>query len=245
MVFVFVCLRMSKRGLLIAIEGTDSSGKATQTQLLFERLQRRGFVVELVNLPRYHEFFGSLVGRYLAGEFGSKEELPPEFVALLYALDRYHMRLDLERKLGLGVNFVFNRYKASNLAHQAAKYLKKTEQEQFVKWLKLVESRLPKENVTVFLNMSEEAAQKLMNGKDREQDYRQGQTKDQHESDIEYLQRTREIYKRLARKEKWIWIDCAFKEGKEWIVRSKEEISVELWKKLEKKIPVLRKNHGL
>ncbi len=235
---------MPKRGLLIALEGTDSSGKATQAQLLFERLQRRGFVVELASLPRYHEFFGSLVGKYLAGEFGSKEELPPEFASLLYTLDRYHMKNDLERKLGLGVSFVFNRYRASNLAHHGAKFLKKTGQENFVKWLKTVESRLPKENATVFLNMPEEAAQKLMNGKDRQQDYRQGKTKDQHESDVAYLARTREIFKRLARKEKWVWVDCAFKEGKEWVVRSKEEISVEVWKKLQKKIPILRKNLG-
>jgi dTMP kinase len=231
---------MPKRGLLVAIEGTDSSGKATQAQLLFERMQRKGFVVELVNLPRYHEFFGSLVGKYLAGEFGSKEELPPEFVALLYALDRYHLKNDLEKKLSLGINFVFNRYKASNLAHQAAKYFKKPEQELFIKWLRLTESRLPKENATVFLNMPEEAAQQLMNGKDRVESYRQGKTRDQHESDVEYLRRTREIYKRLARKEKWVWVDCAFKEGKEWVVRSKEEISLEIWKKLGKKIRGLK-----
>lgn len=236
---------MPKKGLLVAVEGTDSSGKATQARLLFERLQRRGFVVELASLPRYHEFFGSLVGKYLAGEFGSKEELPPEFVALLYALDRYHMRLDLERKLGLGVSFVFNRYRASNLAHQAAKYSKKPEQERFIKWLKIVESRLPKENATIFLNMPEAVAQKLMEGKDREQAYRRGKTKDQHESDVEYLRRTRDVYKRLAKKEQWIWIDAGFKEGKEWIVRSKEEVSAEIWKKLQKKVSAFRKKNIL
>ncbi len=233
---------MAKKGFLIAIEGTDSSGKATQAQLLVERLQRRGFVVELVSLPRYHEFFGGLVGKYLAGEFGPKEDLPPEFTALLYALDRYHLKNELERKLSVGVNFVFDRYKASNLAHQGAKYLKKTDQDEFVKWLKIAEGRLPKETAMVFLNMPEEAAQKLMNGKDRQKDYRNGKCKDQHESDIAYLARTRDIYRRLARKEKWVWIDCAFKDGKEWIVRSKEEISAELWQKIQKKIRALKKS---
>ncbi|MBU0636162.1 hypothetical protein KKE06_04005, partial [Candidatus Micrarchaeota archaeon] len=224
------------RGKLIAIEGTDSSGKATQAKLLVERLQRRGFAVELVNLPRYHEFFGGLVGRYLAGEFGSKEELPPEFAALLYSLDRYHLKKELEHKLDLGITFVFDRYTASNLAHQAAKYKNKKEQERFVKWINFVEGRLPKPSATIFFNLPEEAAQKLMNGKDRKEEYRKGKTKDIHEADIEYLKRTRIIYKRLARKQKWVWIDVAFKDGKEWVVRSKEEISEETWKKLVKKM---------
>lgn len=248
--FVFMCFCffvcqavfcMVKTGLLIAVEGTDSSGKATQAKLLVERLQRRGFVVELVSLPRYHEFFGSLVGKYLAGEFGSKEELPPEFVALLYSLDRYHAKNEWSKKLGLGITLVFDRYKASNLAHQAAKFLGKKEQDVFVQWLKVVEGRLPKESAMVFLNMPEAAAQKLMAGKDREKQYRQGQSKDQHESDVAYLRRTRDVYKRLARKEKWVWVDAAFLDGKDWVVRSKEEVSAEVWKKLQQKIPLLRK----
>ena len=240
-VFSCFCVRMAQKGFLIAVEGTDSSGKATQAKLLVERLQRRGFVVELVSLPRYHEFFGSLVGKYLAGEFGSKEELPPEFASLLYALDRYHAKKGWNQKLEMGISLVFDRYRASNLAHHAAKFETKKEQEGFVKWLKTVESRLPKENATVFLNMPEEAAQQLMRGKDREKNYRQGQEKDQHERDVPYLRRTRELYKKLAKKEKWAVVEAAFLDGKEWVVRSKEEVSEEVWNKLCKKIPAFKK----
>lgn len=231
---------MASRGKLFVFEGTDSSGKATQAHLLVERLQRRGHVVELVGFPRYHAFFGGLVGKYLAGEFGSKETLPPEFVALLYALDRYHFKHEIESKLRMGVTLVFDRYRASNLAHQSARYLNRNEQDSFIKWLKATEARLPNETALVFLNMPEEAAQKLMAGKDREKEYRKGRVKDQHEADIDYLRRTREVYKRLARKDKWVWIDAAFKEGKDWVVRSKEEVSLEIWKKLEKKVPSLK-----
>lgn len=231
---------MATRGKLFVFEGTDSSGKATQAQLLVERLQRRGHVVELVGFPRYHAFFGGLIGKYLAGEFGPKETLSPEFVALLYTLDRYHFKNEIESKLEMGITLVFDRYRASNLAHQAARYSNRNDQEAFIKWLKTTEGRLPTETALVFLNMPEEAAQKLMAGIDRQKDYRKGQTKDQHESDVEYLHRTREVYKRLARKDKWVWIDAAFKEGKDWVVRSKEEVSLEIWKKLEKKVPSLK-----
>lgn len=229
------------RGKVLVLEGTDGSGKATQAALLVEKLQARGIAVELVSFPRYSSPFGQLVGRYLSGEFGSKEELVPEFVALLYALDRYHAKHDLERKLEMGITLVLDRYKASNLAHQAAKFLKKPEQEKFISWLVSAEGRLPKEDATIFLNMPEEAAQKLMVGADRKKDYRQGQTKDLHECDMEYLRRTREVYKRLAKKQKWVWVDVAFLEKREWIVRSKQEISLEIWQKLCKKIPAFKK----
>lgn len=181
------------------------------------------------------------MGKYLAGEFGSKEELAPEFVSLLYALDRYHVKNELAHKLSLGITLVCDRYKASNLAHQAAKYLKKPDQEKFIKWLVAAESRLPKEDCVVFLNMPEEAAQKLMMGQDRKKEYRKGQDKDIHEADADYLARTREVYKRLAKKQKWVWVDVAFKEKREWIVRSKPEVAAEVWKKLSAKLPVLNK----
>ena len=42
-------------GKLIVFEGTDGSGKATQSKLLFERLQREGVDCRKLNFPRYGE----------------------------------------------------------------------------------------------------------------------------------------------------------------------------------------------
>ena len=42
-------------GTLIVFEGTDGSGKATQSQLLFERLQREGVDCRKLDFPRYGE----------------------------------------------------------------------------------------------------------------------------------------------------------------------------------------------
>ncbi|MBS3061251.1 MAG: hypothetical protein J4215_01565 [Candidatus Diapherotrites archaeon] len=229
-------------GRLIVFEGTDGSGKATQSKLLLDRLQRKGFVAEHSGFPRYTERFGRLVGQYLAGEFGTKEELSPEFVALLYALDRYDFKIELERRLNLGINVVCDRFSASNFAHQGGKYLSKPDQDGFIKWVKGVESRLPKPFKTIFLNLPPKASRSMLEGADRKQEYRKGKTKDVHESDEAYLNRTFEIYKRLAKEDSnWIWIDCAFLEDGEWVIRSKEEIGVEIWKKLE---PFLKKSDG-
>lgn len=40
-----------KRGYLILIEGLDRSGKSTQTQILFDKLQKSGHDVELLKFP--------------------------------------------------------------------------------------------------------------------------------------------------------------------------------------------------
>ena len=42
---------MSK-GRLLVIEGLDGSGKATQSRLLFERLEREGVDCRKLNFPR-------------------------------------------------------------------------------------------------------------------------------------------------------------------------------------------------
>ncbi len=44
---------MNKKGKLIVIEGTDGSGKATQSELLAKRLHKDGYSVELIDFPQY------------------------------------------------------------------------------------------------------------------------------------------------------------------------------------------------
>lgn len=219
------------KGKIIVLEGTDSSGKATQSQLLLGFLQKKGIDAELYSFPRYKEFFGSLVGKYLAGDFGSKESLPPEFCALLYSLDRYQIKKEIEEKLAEGKILVMDRYIFANIAHQAAKFSDAKEQENFLCWIECLESRMPEADAVVFLNMPTAAAQKLMLGKDREKAYRKGVQKDLHESDSDYLERTRRVYELLAKKNNWIVVDCA----ENGFVKTKEEIHMGIIEKLRQK----------
>jgi dTMP kinase len=221
------------KGKLFVIDGTDASGKATQSKLLADHLRGLQYRVELVSFPRYDSFFGSLVGKYLAGEFGPKESLPPEFCALLYSLDRYDFKPRLERFLGEGKLVICDRYSAANFAHQAAKFLDKKSQAAFLKWIKFVESRLPKPTATIFLDMPIKAAQQLMAGEDRQKDYRQGAAKDLHEADVAYLERTRSIFLLLAKTEKnWLHIKCASRKGASWGIKPREVIHKEIIKAL-------------
>ncbi|MEK7084876.1 MAG: thymidylate kinase, partial [Patescibacteria group bacterium] len=50
-----------KNGLFIMLEGTDGSGKTTQTELLVARLKQEGHRVESISFPQYGERSAAMV----------------------------------------------------------------------------------------------------------------------------------------------------------------------------------------
>ena len=54
-------------GKVIVIEGSDGSGKATQTKLLYEALTAQGKQVKMVSYPCYESDSSALVKMYLEG----------------------------------------------------------------------------------------------------------------------------------------------------------------------------------
>ena len=205
---------------LIAIEGCDSSGKGTQAKLLFERLKAGGKNPVLVSFPRYETFTGRLVKKYLSGDFGSLKEVKPEFSALLYTLDRYNALPFLNQGISQGKTLICDRYAASNIAHQAAKF-EGQERDDFIKWVSSAESRLPKPAATIFLDLPIETSISLMQSRQRE--------KDIHELDKAHLESTRLVFKKLAQAGGWITIDCSSLKG----IRPAKEIHEEIWQRLQ------------
>ena len=75
---------------LIVLEGSDGSGKATQTTRLYERLQNLGVDVMRVSFPNYESESSALIKMYLRGDFGgTAEEVNPYAAATFYAVDRF------------------------------------------------------------------------------------------------------------------------------------------------------------
>lgn len=56
------------QGRLIIIEGTDCSGKETQTKLLVEKLKKDGIKVARMSFPMYDTPTGRIVGACLLGK---------------------------------------------------------------------------------------------------------------------------------------------------------------------------------
>lgn len=187
----FPALVFYMKGKIIVVEGTDASGKHTQSKLLAEKLEKEGKEVAFFSFPRYETFFGKLVTKYLQGEFGSLKEVKPELASLLYSLDRYDALSKIEELLKQGKIIVCDRYTASNVAHQAAKF-QGSDREKFIEWVESIESRLPMPDLTIFLDLPVEISAKLMHSRKRE--------KDIHELDLDYLEATRQVYSELSKK---------------------------------------------
>ncbi len=220
------------KGKFIVIEGSDSSGKKTQANLLFEKLKNTGKDVELISFPTYQETkLGVFVSKYLKGEFGSKEEINPEIGSMFFTIDRYQFKDELRKKIEQGKIIVADRYTTSNI-FQAAK-AEGEERFEIWKWIKNMESRIPQPDFIIYLNLPPEISAELFEERDVKNKLLKKGEKDIHEKDIEYQEKVRQLCLEIAKKEdNWIIIDC-IKDGK---FRSREDIHEEIFEKIKSKL---------
>ncbi len=140
-----------RKGRFIAIEGIDRTGKETKAKLLVKRLQKAGRQTAYFDFPRYNKRSAAFIEDYLAGEFGEATTFNPRIASLFFALDRFAAAQDIKQALAAGKIAISNRFSASSLAHQAAKFRTLKEKKLFWKWLKDFEFNfldLPKPNIT-------------------------------------------------------------------------------------------------
>lgn len=206
---------------LIVFEGADASGKKTQAELLTAKLEKEGRKAVLLAFPSYDKPFGKMVASYLKGEFGPRENLSKKFVSLLYALDRYSRKEEIEGYLKKGFVVVLDRYTQANLAYQTAE-LHGKEREEMLEWIETVENELPKASAVVFLDVPPEQTAGMIENRENKI---KGVRKDIHEKDAQYAKKVYENYLRLAEGEKWVKIAC-LTDGR---IKAKEEIAEEVY----------------
>lgn len=212
-------------GKLIVIEGVDSSGKETQTKLLFEYLQNKGIDVKKVSFPDYESDFCMPVKGYLAGELGENPDDVNAYAASsFYAIDRY---ASYKKNWGSfyenGGVIVCDRYVTSNIVHQAMKI--KGDKTAFIEWLADYEYEklgLPRPDVVIFLDMPPVAAQFLM--KNRANKITGEAQKDIHENNTDYLTAAYNNAVDVAEKCGWKRVICA----EELSIRTIEDIHFQI-----------------
>mgnify|MGYP001610959131 CR=1 FL=1 len=100
-----------RRGKLIVIDGTDGSGKATQTELLIKHLKRDGHRVKVVDFPDYYSnFFGKFIGHCLSEQYYNFVKIHPKIASVLFAADRFESRDKIKKWLKGGNIVIANRY---------------------------------------------------------------------------------------------------------------------------------------
>lgn len=204
---------MAVSGKLIVIEGTDGSGKATQTDRLLQRLRQEGHGAVSVSFPQYEKsFFGDMIGRYLRGELGPATEISPYLASVLYAGDRWEARDQLRGWLAEARVVICNRYVSANLGHQAGKIGDPAERKRFAAWVARLEYEvfgLPRPDLTLLLHMPCEIGQRLVDEKSQRGYLREGR-RDAHESDLNHLHCAEEAFLEMAAADlTWVKIECA------------------------------------
>ncbi len=213
-------------GKLIVIEGVDASGKATQTQRLYERLAEEGKSLRQISFPDYDSDFSVPVKRYLAGDLGKNaDDVSPYGASLFYAIDRYaSYKRDWGKFYEEGGILIADRYVTSNLVHQAAKI--RGDKRPFMEWLHDLEYEklgLPKPDLVLFLDMPPACARRLM--QDRANKFTGEKQKDIHERDPEHLGKAYQNAMAIADLAGWQIVHCA--EGEN--IRKIDEIAEEIY----------------
>ncbi|MEG0068769.1 dTMP kinase [Cetobacterium sp.] len=220
-----------KRGKLIVIEGTDSSGKETQTKILFEKLNENKEIVKKIrkiSFPNYESPACEPVKMYLAGEFGTDaEKVNPYPVSTMYAIDRYaSYKKDWGKFYNEGGVIVTDRYTTSNMVHQASKIDDSKQKEDYLNWLEDLEyekMEIPRPDLIIFLNMPTEMAEELM--AKRKNKITGEDKKDIHEKNGEYLRKSHRNACEISDKYSWSEVKCV-ENGR---LKSIEEISEEVY----------------
>ena len=221
-----------EKGKVIVIEGTDCSGKETQSKLLEKRLKKDGIKCKLFSFPMYETPTGKIVG----GSYLGKPEIFESFfeegatnvdshvACLYYAADRKYNMKNIEKYLDEGYYVILDRYTTSNLAHQGSKIHDKDERFNMYQWIDKLEYwllKLPKPDITIFLHVPLENSLELRKNRNN---------LDEHEKSSDHLKNAEEAYIELSELYNWKRIECV-KNNK---LRTINDISEEIYEIIKK-----------
>ena len=208
---------------LIAIEGLDGSGKATQAKLLAKTLAQEGIAVREVSFPDYGSDSSALVKMYLSGQFGSDPQDVNAYAASsFFAVDRFaSFKRDWCRDYERGI-IIADRYTTSNAIHQCSK-LPRQQWEPFLEWLfdfEYGKLGIPSPDLVIYLSVDPMVSQQLMTRRYSGDESK----KDIHERDRGYLDRSQAAARFCADHLGWKTVECC----RDGAMRSIEDIHREI-----------------
>jgi len=247
--------RTEIRGKVILIEGTDGSGKRTQSDLLSGSLNGAGFPTQVLSIPNYSTPAGKIVGQCYLGKdlglaeaatelFGDPTKVDPRLASLFYAAERYGDMPEIRRILGGGTNLVLDRWTESNMGHQGGKIDDRVKREEMFRWISSLEYdllQLSRPDLKIFLHMPTEVAIAL---RERRGELT-GEKADGHERNYDHLRGAEEAYLHmLDLYPGWHTIQCA-PSGYMGSLKKPEEIAEEVYGLVVDNLPSLRNSRQL
>ena len=200
-----------KRAKLLVIEGTDGSGKETQSKKLVEYLKSKNIKVKCYSFPIYESASGKIVGGPYLGkkEIGdsyfeeTSARVDPLVSSMYYAADRrYNFLKDIESELYKNDIIILDRYVMSNMGHQAGKAKTVKDRNKILKFIETLEfdlCELPRPDKVIFLHMPFEATRELRKSRVA------GDGNENSESHLKHAEKT---YVAIAKMYNYHYINC-------------------------------------
>ncbi len=171
--------------MLITLYGINNIGKSTQAKKLVERLEREGKTVKYIKYPVYEiKPTGRFLNDFLRGggveqaaEAATEEELQ-----MWFALNRYQFEPTLKKWLAEGVIVVAEDYTGTGIAWGATKGVN-------LEWLEQLNKYLVREDLAI-----------LLDGERFKEAVEEGHV---HETNDEFMKRSREVHLMLGEKYGW------------------------------------------
>jgi dTMP kinase len=173
-------------GLLVALEGVDAVGKRTQSSLLSSWLRSNNVASESLSFPDYGTHIGQEIKGFLLGD----RTYSAEVRHMLYAVNRWEKKNEIESLRSRSDVLVVNRYSPSNLAYGIANGLK-------LDWLNNLEVGLPEADLVLVLD----APPSVLSS-------RKCSNKDKYELNISLQEKVRDTYLELAKEFGWTVISA-------------------------------------
>lgn len=226
---------------IFVIDGTDGSGKKTQTKLIRERLINEGYKLSSVPFPNYPSLSSGPVRMYLEGEISENaNDISAKAASTFYAVDRYiTYNKDMKKYYEDNETILLqDRYTSANIIHQGSKIISKygldsKRLDEFIEWninLEHNDLELPKPSLTFFMNVPIETVLKLI--ENRPDEITGNSKKDIHERDITHLENSLKSGLYAAKKLGWYVVDCI----KDGVLRSIEEINEEIYLEIKRNL---------
>lgn len=211
-------------GLLISFDGVDSSGKETQAGLLQERLEKEGYIVHKFETPDYSTPSGQELKLRLQGKLGNWEEISWQEKLGYFANNRMEHKQEVLEALEKGEVVIYDRYVPSSITFmsmEAGEYVRAE-----VERVEYEQNSMPKENLSVFLDMPPQVADRLLKIRKDEK-----AEEDEYTDNLEVQQTLYDHYQKLlVEKDNIVKIACVRDDN----LMSIEDIHAAVWEEVAK-----------
>ena len=223
----------SMKGLLISFDGVDASGKATQVRELKKYFEGIGHKVHQFETPDYTTPPGKELKRRLQNKDGKWNSISWEEKMRLFATNRKEHREEVIKALQAGDIVIYDRYVPSSMAFIAIESGLEEDAYKAVQQEEYETNGMPKEAISIFLDVPPNFSQKLLTGRKEEI-----QEDDEYTDDISVQERLYDEYTKMSDMEsdRYIRIQCIENDG----IRTIEDIAKEVQKKINEQFPSIQ-----